>query len=59
MFAVVPGTFKMKKTDLQKEGFDPGVVGKDKLYYLDAKLGQYLPLGPEEYDKIINGRIRL
>ncbi|XP_073941559.1 long-chain fatty acid transport protein 4-like [Choristoneura fumiferana] len=53
------GTFKMKKTDLQKEGFDPSVVGKDKLYYHDAKLGQYLPLGPEEYEKIINGQIRL
>lgn len=48
----------MKKTDLQKEGFDPSVI-KDKLYYLDPKLGKYLPLGPEEYKKINSGEIRL
>ncbi|XP_013200657.1 long-chain fatty acid transport protein 4 [Amyelois transitella] len=53
------GTFKMKKTDLQKEGFDPALVKNDKLYYLDTKLGQYLPLGPEEYQKINSGQIRL
>lgn len=49
----------MKKTDLQKEGFDPTLTKKDKLYYLDAKLGRYLPLGPEEYQKINDGVIRL
>lgn len=53
------GTFKMKKTDLQKEGFDPNLVKGDKLYYLDLKLIKYLPLGLEEYEKIINGQIRL
>ncbi|XP_049872890.1 long-chain fatty acid transport protein 4-like [Pectinophora gossypiella] len=53
------GTFKMKKTDLQKEGFDPSLVKKDKLYYLDLKQGKYLPLGPEEYKKIESGLIRL
>ncbi|KOB79132.1 Fatty acid transport protein [Operophtera brumata] len=47
------GTYKMKKTDLQKEGFDPNLVKKDKLYYLDLKLGKYLPLGVEDYDRII------
>lgn len=49
----------MKKTDLQKEGFDPNLVKKDKLYYLDLKLGKYLPLAIEDYDKIISGKIRL
>ncbi|XP_063358606.1 long-chain fatty acid transport protein 4-like [Cydia amplana] len=53
------GTFKMKKTDLQKEGFDPALVKKDKLYYLDSKLGRYLPLGSEEYEKIVKGQIRI
>ncbi|XP_063529147.1 long-chain fatty acid transport protein 4-like [Cydia strobilella] len=52
------GTFKMKKVDLQKEGFNPSVI-KDKLYYLDLKLDKYLPLGPEEYEKIGKGQIRL
>ncbi|KAL0849046.1 hypothetical protein ABMA28_013409 [Loxostege sticticalis] len=53
------GTFKMKKTDLQKEGFDPAQVKNDKLYYLDGKLGRYLPLGPDEYEKIVKGEIRI
>lgn len=53
------GTFKMKKTDLQKEGFDPSLVKGDKLYYLDLKQIKYLPLGPEEYQKILKGQIRL
>ncbi|CAH0404706.1 unnamed protein product [Chilo suppressalis] len=52
------GTFKMRKVDLQKEGYDPSVV-KDKLYYLDPKLDKYLPLGVEEYNKIMTGQIRL
>lgn len=55
----VKGTFKMKKTDLQKEGFDPNLVTKDKLYYLDLKLGRYVPMGPDEYKKILIGEIRL
>lgn len=49
----------MKKTDLQKEGFDPSLVKGDKLYYLDLKQSKYLPLGPEEYEKILKGIIRL
>lgn len=49
----------MKKTDLQKEGFDLKLVKNDKLYYLDLKKGKYIPLGQEEYDKIISGQIRL
>ncbi|CAB3249823.1 unnamed protein product [Arctia plantaginis] len=52
------GTFKMKKTDLQKEGYNPSVV-KDKLYYMDPQLGKYVPLGNEEYEKIVSGQIRL
>ncbi|XP_063838759.1 long-chain fatty acid transport protein 4-like [Ostrinia nubilalis] len=53
------GTFKMKKTDLQKEGYDPSKVKNDKLYYLDVKLGRYLPLGSDEYEKINKGEIRI
>lgn len=49
----------MKKTDLQKDGFDPKLAKNDKLYYLDLKQGRYLPLGVEEYEKINNGQIRL
>jgi len=48
----------MKKTDLQKDGYDPNLI-KDKLYYLDVKNGQYLPLDQEAYEKINSGQIRL
>ncbi|CAG9567342.1 unnamed protein product [Danaus chrysippus] len=51
-------TFKLRKVDLQKEGYNPNTV-KDKLYYLDPKHNKYISLGPEEYEKIISGQIRL
>lgn len=54
----VPGTFKLKKVDLQKEGYDPTII-KDKIYYLDPKSEKYISLGPEEYEKIKTGQIRL
>ncbi|KAM3962752.1 fatty acid transport protein isoform 2-T2 [Aphomia sociella] len=52
------GTFKMRKVDLLKEGFNPALVN-DKLFYLDPASNKYLPLGPEEYDRIVTGQIRL
>lgn len=54
-----PGTFKMKKTDLQKEGFNPDNVKNDQLYYLDVKTGKYVPLYSDAYQKIFSGEIRL
>ncbi|XP_069360638.1 long-chain fatty acid transport protein 4-like [Maniola hyperantus] len=51
-------TFKLRKVDLQKEGYDPNRV-KDKLYYFDPKLNKYVSLGLEEYEKIVSGKIRL
>ncbi|XP_059059276.1 long-chain fatty acid transport protein 4-like isoform X2 [Achroia grisella] len=52
------GTFKMRKVDLLKEGYNPALV-KDKLFYLDPATNKYLPLGQAEYDKIVAGQIRL
>ncbi|XP_045542356.1 long-chain fatty acid transport protein 4 isoform X1 [Papilio machaon] len=52
------GTFKLKKVDLQKEGYDPTII-KDKIYYLDTKSEKYISLGPDEYEKIKTGQIRL
>ncbi|XP_041971166.1 long-chain fatty acid transport protein 4-like [Aricia agestis] len=51
-------TFKLRKVDLQKEGCNPS-ASKDQLFYFDAKLNKYVSLGPEEYNKIISGQIRL
>merc|ERR1712150_295919 len=36
-------TFKLKKRDLQRDGFNPETV-KDKLYMMDNKSKTYLPL---------------
>lgn len=51
------GTFKLKKLDLQKEGFNPNLI-QDKLYYLNNKIGAYEMLTAEIYNRIINGEIR-
>ncbi|XP_023952988.1 long-chain fatty acid transport protein 1 [Bicyclus anynana] len=51
-------TFKLRKVDLQKEGYDPNKV-TDKLFYFDPKLNKYVSLGPEEFDQIVSGKIRL
>lgn len=52
------GTFKLQKTELRKEGFDPAVV-KDPLFYLDARKGRYLPLDREAYTRIQAGEEKL
>lgn len=51
------GTFKLKKKDLQEEGFDPGKI-KDKLYFLNSKTG-YEVLTPEIFDEIQRGKVKL
>ncbi|XP_014253178.1 long-chain fatty acid transport protein 4-like isoform X1 [Cimex lectularius] len=51
------GTYKMKKLDLQKEGFDPNVIS-DKLYYLGSS-SYYEPLTSEVYENIEKGKIRM
>ena len=54
----VTGTFKLQKNKLREEGFDIGVI-KDKLFYYDAKAGQYLVLDEDKYAKINSGDIRM
>jgi fatty-acyl-CoA synthase len=36
-------TFKLRKVDLQREGYDPALV-KDPLFVMDEKAGAYVPL---------------
>lgn len=50
------GTFKLKKIDLQKEGYDPTKI-TDSLYYLAAN-GKYEKLDKAVYEQIINGKVR-
>uniref|UniRef100_A0A2C9GPK7 long-chain-fatty-acid--CoA ligase n=1 Tax=Anopheles arabiensis TaxID=7173 RepID=A0A2C9GPK7_ANOAR len=51
------GTFKLKKLDLQLEGFDPSGI-EDSVYYLTPK-GQYELLTPAIYEQIVRGEVRL
>lgn len=52
------GTFKHRKVDLVKEGFDPAVV-RDPLLFDDPRAGAYVPLTPELREEILAGRVRL
>ncbi|MGY4433382.1 hypothetical protein ACVWWO_005859 [Bradyrhizobium sp. F1.13.1] len=51
-------TFKQKKGELAREGFDPGAVS-DPLFMLDPKTGAYVALDAETYAQINEGTIRL
>ncbi|XP_044752462.1 long-chain fatty acid transport protein 4 isoform X2 [Coccinella septempunctata] len=51
------GTYKLKKVDLQKEGFDPSTT-TDNIYYLDSS-GSYSLLTKDIYNKIDSGSIRV
>ncbi|KAF9959874.1 hypothetical protein BGZ70_008743, partial [Mortierella alpina] len=51
------GTFKNKKVELKKEGFDLSKV-KERLYWWTPK-GEYAPFGVTENELIVAGRARL
>jgi fatty-acyl-CoA synthase len=51
-------TFKPRKQELMREGFDPARVS-DRLYLDDSRAGAYVPLDPALYEDIIDGRVRL
>lgn len=52
----VTATFKYRKVDLKREGFDPSVI-KDPLYLLDG--AGYVPLTQALHTKIVSGGLRL
>lgn len=52
------GTFKFKKTNLVKAGFDPKNTG-DKLYVASPISGRYEPIDAPMFVKIMNGDLRL
>ncbi len=54
----VTGTFKQRKVDLVKEGFDPSAV-KDEIYFNDPQAGAYVPLDAAVYEKIQARAFRL
>lgn len=51
-------TFKQKKGELAREGFDPAAIS-DPLFMLDPKSGAYVALDTERYARVNDGTIRL
>ena len=56
--AQVTGTFKLRKVELQREGYDPGAIG-DPLFVRDDAAKAYVRLGPEILAAIRDGRQRI
>jgi fatty-acyl-CoA synthase len=54
----ITGTFKMRKVELVKDGFDPKTIS-DPLYILDAATHSYKKLDQQTYDDVIAGRVKL
>ncbi|PNF41524.1 hypothetical protein B7P43_G13038 [Cryptotermes secundus] len=52
----ITGTFKIKKIELQEDGFDPSKI-KDKLYVRSGK--EYVPLTSQLYQDILKGAIKI
>src|SRR5215471_10404716 len=51
-------TFKQRKVELQKEGFDPSAIG-DPIYVREGASGRYVRLTPTLHDEICNGKTKL
>jgi fatty-acyl-CoA synthase len=54
----VTATFKQRKVDLVREGFDPSLLS-DPIFFLDPARGAYERLTPARYADIAEGRVKL
>jgi fatty-acyl-CoA synthase len=54
----ITGTFKQKKVDLVREGFNP-LATKDPIFFNDPQANTYVPLDAAFYLRLENGSIRL
>lgn len=45
-------TFKLRKVDLQRSGYDPALCRGDPLFIADPQAGRYVPLTPEALDRL-------
>ena len=54
----ITGTFKQRKVDLVKEGFDPAAIA-DPIYWLDPATSRYENLNAARYADITSGRVKL
>lgn len=51
-------TFKQKKGELAREGFDPGAI-EDPMFMLEPKSGAYVALDSGAFAQIVDGMVRL
>lgn len=54
----VTTTFKYRKVDLKREGFDPALIA-EPLYFLDGTANNYKRLNAALHEKIVRGEIRV
>ena len=54
----ITGTFKQRKVELVKEGFDPAAI-TDPLYWYDNASGRYQRLDAQAHADIVAGRLKL
>lgn len=54
----ITGTFKQRKGELVKEGFDPAAIS-DPLYWFDPAAAQYRPLTAADHSAIVDGRVKI
>jgi fatty-acyl-CoA synthase len=54
----ITGTFKQRKVELVKDGFDPAAI-RDPLYWFDSARRQYVPLTATDYAGVIAGTVKL
>ena len=54
----VTGTFKQRKVELVKEGFDPSAL-PDPVYWLNPASGGYEKLTPAIYAEIVEDRVKI
>jgi fatty-acyl-CoA synthase len=54
----VTGTFKQRKLDLVREGFDPS-ASRDAIFFDDAQAGSFVRLEKSLYDRIVAGAVRV
>ena len=53
----ITGTFKQRKVDLVKDGFDPRAIA-DPLYWFNGESGRYERLDEGRYDDIVQGKVK-
>jgi len=54
----ITATFKHKKNDLAREGYDPSVTG-DAIYFHDRERREFVTLDQALYERIRSGQVRL